>query len=270
MFQLLYLTNHQYLGSDNWLTFFIIQYQYNQSQFQSANSIMSTQSSKSEYLFSSWLRQADRWIDLLSAPPHSINKGNSDRNLLAIIDQKAPQKILDLGCSDGFIVDYFHQKGAYAVGVDTIEEFIDFAKDTKKGNFFHCETTSDLLTLSELKTEKFDLIVLNHGVFLSDDLANTLNYLYDLLAETGEIIIQTIHPLILAETENKYQSTWQACYWELSEEASMLDAPYPMYIRTFSSWYKLFSTSKYKINDICEPILGESTKPNSLLFVCSK
>lgn len=231
---------------------------------------MSTQPSKSEYLFSSWLRQADRWIDLLSAPPQTINKVSSDKNLLTIIDQKAPKRILDLGCSDGFIVDYFHQKGAYAVGVDTIEEFIDFAKTTKKGQYLHCETTSDLPKLLGIKNQKFDLIVINHGVFISDDLAITLNNLNDLLADNGEIIIQTIHPLVLAETANTYKSTWQACYWELPEEASMLDAPYPMYIRTFSNWLKLFNATKFKISDICEPILGDSTKPNSLLFVCSK
>lgn len=231
---------------------------------------MSKESNKSEHLFSSWLRQADRWIDLLSEPPQSINKLNSDRNLLAVLKQKAPDSVLDLGCSDGFIVDYFTKNGKRAVGVDTIEEFIDYAKESKQGDFLHCETTADFPNLAALDGQKFDLIVMNHGVFISDDLPQNLSCIYNLLSDSGEFVVQTIHPIMLAETENTYENSWQACYWELAEEASMLDAPYPMYIRTFSSWVKLFCTAKFKINDICEPLLGDDKKPKSLLFVCSK
>jgi|GEM_PF-2372080 2-polyprenyl-3-methyl-5-hydroxy-6-metoxy-1,4-benzoquinol methylase len=231
---------------------------------------MSNEPNKSEYLFSSWLRQADRWIDLLSEPPHSINKLTSDKNFLAVLDQRMPNSVLDIGCSDGYIVDFFTKQGKYAVGVDTIEEFIDYAKESKKGQFLHCETTADLSNIKALHTQKFDLIVLNHGVFISDDLPSTLKYISELLTENGEIIIQTIHPVVLAEAKNTYKNSWQACYWELSEEASMLDAPYPMYIRTFSSWYKVFRTAELKITDICEPLLGDDKKPNSILFVCSK
>lgn len=231
---------------------------------------MSTQPNKSEYLFSSWLRQADRWIDLLSEPTQSINKLNSDKNLLKILELKSPKSVLDLGCSDGFLVDYFAKKGLHAVGVDTIEEFIEFAKTSKNGTFLHCDTTNELPNIKELHTLNFDLVVLNHGVFISDDLQSTLLFIKKLLVDDGEVIIQSIHPALLAQSENVYKDSWQACYWELAEEASMLDAPYPMYIRTFSSWHYLLNKVGLQIKDICEPVLGDAKKPDSILFICTK
>lgn len=49
------------------------------------------------------------------------------------------KKVLDVGCGYGLYVDYLNKQGIEATGLDFVDEFIKFAKETKKGTFIKGE-----------------------------------------------------------------------------------------------------------------------------------
>jgi len=98
---------------------------------------------------------------------------------------KKDNKILEIGCSSGFMMDAFRGAGMNCYGVEPSGEFLDFLKDNQHIAYDSLES----LKKNE-ETIKFDLIT---HFFVFEHIANPFEFLeetYNLLADNGVIIAE--------------------------------------------------------------------------------
>ena len=72
----------------------------------------------------SWGKVAD-WYDDMVLSNDSYQKTLILPNLLRVMDIKNGQKILDIGCGQGFFTNEFGRAGAVVTGIDVSPELIE-------------------------------------------------------------------------------------------------------------------------------------------------
>ena len=107
------------------------------------------------------------------------------------------KKVLDIGCNDGSLLNYFADKGAKTVGVEPTSAALD-SKHRTFNSFF------DKLTAETLLKEfgSFDVITFTNVFAHIEDLSGLLENLRPLLNEKSAIIIENHY---LGEIINKFQ-----------------------------------------------------------------
>ena len=104
----------------------------------------------------SWNKSADWYNELLNTDG-TYQKDLILPNLLRLISPKPGEKILDLGCGQGFFSREFEKNGAKLTGVDNSSKLIEIAKNTSIKSINYFVGSAD--NLSFLK-ENFDKIVM--------------------------------------------------------------------------------------------------------------
>lgn len=110
--------------------------------------------------------------------------------LLCLLNPRPGEKILDVGCASGKQVFLIAEKGAYAVGTDISEKFMEEARNyTRENNV--ANVSFDVLDIKDLKfpDKQFDKIlcaeVLEHVV----DLEASINELLRVLKPGGLLVL---------------------------------------------------------------------------------
>ncbi len=121
--------------------------------------------------------------------------------LLASIKTIRGKKILDIGCGNGVITNYFAEKGAKeSVGVDVSKEQIDLCLNSfpkKKNLSFIVE---DGASLKRFKNSYFDIVVINMVLLNVDKesgVSKIINESSRVLKKNGELIFSDLHPLCI-------------------------------------------------------------------------
>ena len=89
-------------------------------------------------------------------PTHNL--GYQLNELTAMLDKAQNRCILDLGCGNGYLVNYLLKLGYNAYGTDASAEGIDIAKKANADRFFVQDLSSDNLP-AELQSIPFDTII---------------------------------------------------------------------------------------------------------------
>jgi len=89
-------------------------------------------------------------------PTHNFSYQLDD--LIALMDKRKNQYILDLGCGNGYLVNHLITLGFNAYGTDASEKGIAIAKKTNPDRFFVQDLSSDALP-PELQAIPFDTII---------------------------------------------------------------------------------------------------------------
>jgi len=105
----------------------------------------------------SWDKSADWYNELLTSGDGTYQKDLILPNLLRLVSPKAGEKILDLGCGQGFFSREFDKLGAKIVGVDNSVKLLDIAKASPVKSINYHKGSAD--NLSFLK-ETFDKIIM--------------------------------------------------------------------------------------------------------------
>jgi len=105
----------------------------------------------------SWDKSADWYNELLTSGDGTYQKDLILPNLLRLVSPKPGEKILDLGCGQGFFSREFDKLGAKMVGVDNSVKLLDIAKASPIKSINYHQGSAD--NLSFLK-ETFDKIVI--------------------------------------------------------------------------------------------------------------
>jgi len=123
-----------------------------------------------------------------NAPTHNLNYQLN--TLINLIDKSKNKFILDLGCGNGYLVNYLIKLGYNAYGTDASEKGIIIAREINADRFFVQDLSSDKLP-AQLQSIPFDTIISTEVIEHLYNPEAFINFCKQQLIPGGEIIITT-------------------------------------------------------------------------------
>jgi 2-polyprenyl-3-methyl-5-hydroxy-6-metoxy-1,4-benzoquinol methylase len=123
-----------------------------------------------------------------SAPAHTFKY--LQEPILDMLSNNTDRCILDLGCGNGYLVNFLVTKGYNAFGTDASAEGIAIAKIKNPNRFFLQDLSTGKLP-TELQAKKFDTIISTEVIEHLYDPAGFITFCKDAISNGGEIIIST-------------------------------------------------------------------------------
>ncbi len=185
----------------------------------------------------------------------------TDAAIVAAIIKRAPRKVLDIGCGEGWLVRRLAEHGVDALGVDVVPELIGNARIGNSGRY-------QLLSHEELAAnghpETFDLCVSNFSLLGDAATSNLVESVPKMLNTGGALIVQTLHPWVSCGQKH-YCDGWRPGSWQGIDAA--FAEPSPWFFRTLQSWVHLFSKAGLRLEEILEPSNPDTCEPASIILV---
>ena len=208
----------------------------------------------------SWRANAAAWTRAVREQRIPSRRAGTDAAILDAVLATGAERILDVGCGEGWLARALAAHGRDVVGIDASAELIAAANELGGARF---ETLSYAdLDAHAADLGRFDAAVCNFAL-LGEDFATPLRALGRALRPGGRLLVQTVHP-------------WTACGeapyvdgWRLETFAGFgdgFDAPMPWYFRTLGAWLAAFDASGYAVEHVIEPVDAASGRPLSLLL----
>jgi len=122
------------------------------------------------------------------APTHNFSYQLSD--LISLVDKNKNKFILDLGCGNGYLVNYLIKLGYNAYGTDASEKGIAIAQKTNPDRFFVQDLSADALP-AQLQPIPFDTIISTEVIEHLYNPQAFIHFCKQQLKPGGELIITT-------------------------------------------------------------------------------
>jgi 2-polyprenyl-3-methyl-5-hydroxy-6-metoxy-1,4-benzoquinol methylase len=211
----------------------------------------------------SWHVNAGPWTRALRA--HSIvsRKLVTDQAIIEAVESVGPQRVLDIGCGEGWLARALHERGIDVVGIDGVPALIAEAQRAGGGEFKVC--TYDDLSAGLLDCGTFDMALCNFSLLGKESVEAIIRASASYLEFPGHFVLQTMHP-VAACGAHPYADGWRAGSW--AGFGSDFSDPAPWYFRTISSWYAMLRRSGFEVLECREPTAGGASAPSSIIFVC--
>lgn len=208
----------------------------------------------------SWQLNAKAWIDAVRGGAIESRRQVTDQAILLAILGRQPERVLDLGCGEGWLLRALADRGIDAVGVDGDAVLVEAARAA--GSSAVHKASYEQLAAEEVDIGGgYDLVCANFAL-LHQDIIPLLAAMKALLAPSGTMVIQTLHPWSMANGD--YQDGWReesfagfAGQWQ----------PMPWYFRTLASWLNALDMAGLRLVNLQEPQHPQSAVPQSLLLV---
>jgi len=126
-------------------------------------------------------------------------------NLLRLIDPKAGQKVLEIGCGEGFFAEEIAKKGSTVTGCDISPELIALAKKKGKANYL----VTPAQNLSMFENNSFDVVLAVLTLQNMERLDVVMKEVSRVLVPRGRFVFVLNHPMIRIP---------QASSWDYDEE----------------------------------------------------
>lgn len=214
-------------------------------------------------LLDSWHHNAQAWIDAVRSGAIESRRQVTDQAILLAILGRQPERVLDLGCGEGWLLRALAGRGIEAVGVDGDSTLVDAARAAGAGEV-HLASYAQLAEATVHVGKDYDVICANFAL-LHQDIIELLSAMRTLLVPGGALVIQTLHPWSVADGD--YQDGWReesfagfAGNWQ----------PMPWYFRTLASWLNALDMAGLRLVSLQEPQHPQSAVPQSLLMVAER
>ncbi|MDR6956806.1 2-polyprenyl-3-methyl-5-hydroxy-6-metoxy-1,4-benzoquinol methylase [Pseudomonas brassicacearum] len=211
-------------------------------------------------LVQSWQHNAQSWIEAVRSGALESRVKVTDQAILLAVLGRQPERVLDLGCGEGWLLRALAERAIEAVGVDGDATLVDAARAAGSSQVH----VANYEALAEAKVDigrDFDLICANFAL-LHQDIIPLLAAMNALLAPGGALVIQTLHPWSVAA--GNYQDGWRE---ETFAGFQGQWQPMPWYFRTLSSWFNALEMAGFRLAGLQEPQHPQSPVPQSLLMV---
>ncbi|WP_085708614.1 MULTISPECIES: bifunctional 2-polyprenyl-6-hydroxyphenol methylase/3-demethylubiquinol 3-O-methyltransferase UbiG [unclassified Pseudomonas] len=220
-------------------------------------------SSPESTLLQSWSHNAQAWTETIRSGAIESRQQVTDQAMLLAVMGRQPERVLDLGCGEGWLLRALVERGIEAVGVDGDATLVEAAQAAGSSPVY----VASYEDLVEAKVDigcDYDLICANFSL-LHQDIIPLLAAMNTLLVPGGALVIQTLHPWSVAagdyqdgwreETFNGFKGQWQ---------------PMPWYFRTLSSWLNALDMAGFQLTSLREPQHPQSPVPQSLLMIAER
>jgi 2-polyprenyl-3-methyl-5-hydroxy-6-metoxy-1,4-benzoquinol methylase len=214
-------------------------------------------------LLQSWHHNAQSWIEAIrTGTLESRLKVTNQAIILAVLGRQ-PERVLDLGCGEGWLLRALTERGIEAVGVDGDATLVESARAAGSSRVY-------LASYEELAQAKVDIgsdynVICANFALLHQDIVPLLAAMNALLAPGGTLVIQTLHPWVMAADD--YQDGWRE---ETFTGFKGQWQPMPWYLRTLSSWLNALDMAGFRLAGLQEPQHPQSAMPQSLLLVAER
>ncbi|MBI7341987.1 class I SAM-dependent methyltransferase [Pseudomonas aeruginosa] len=197
---------------------------------------------RSRRLERSWRGNAEAWARAVREGRLESRRLATDDAILQALRQRAPRRLLDIGCGEGWLCRALAGEVGECVGIDASPELIELARAAGGGRFRRL-AYRELDAASGLG--RFDALVCNFSL-LDEDLAGCLAAWPALLESGGELLIQTLHPWAAGDEDYRDSMPW--------------------YFRTLESWLALLDGSGWRLRGLSETVHPRLGRPLSLLL----
>jgi 2-polyprenyl-3-methyl-5-hydroxy-6-metoxy-1,4-benzoquinol methylase len=216
-----------------------------------------------EQLAQSWRSNAQAWTQAVRGQQIESRRLVTDAAIVQATLARRPNRVLDVGCGEGWLCRVLAAHGIEAVGVDASAPLIDAAR-AAGGAAYHVLAYADLVSAPD-QLGHFDAVVCNFAL-LEADLSAVLAALRPTLRAGGVLLIQSVHPWT-ARGEAPYRDGWRTETFA-GFGAGFTD-PMPWFYRTLESWVASLRAAGWRIEELGEPLHPQTGHPASLLLVAS-
>lgn len=211
-------------------------------------------------LLYSWQHNAQAWIEAVRGGAIESRAQVTDQAILLAILGRQPERVLDLGCGEGWLLRALADRGIEVTGVDGDPALVEASRAAGSAPV-HLASYAQLAEGELDIGSDYDLICANFAL-LQQDIIPLLAAMKALLAPEGVLVIQTLHPWSVAGAD--YQDGWR----EESFAGFAGDwRPMPWYFRTLASWLNALEMAGFRLLSLQEPQHPQSPVPQSLLMV---
>lgn len=214
-------------------------------------------------LLHSWQHNAQAWIEAIRSGAIESRVEVTDQAILLAVLGRQPERVLDLGCGEGWLLRALAQRGIEAVGVDGDATLVEAARAAGSATV-HVASYEALVEAQVDIGRDYELICANFAL-LHQDIIPLLAAMHALLAPGGALAIQTLHPWSAAAGD--YQDGWRE---ETFAGFKGQWQPMPWYFRTLSSWLNALDMAGFQLASLQEPQHPQSPVPQSLLLVAER
>lgn len=211
-----------------------------------------------------WRANASPWTRAVREQKIESRRVTTDQAIVDTIVSLAPERVLDIGCGEGWLARALSRRHIAVTGIDGIQDLVNAASQSGGGRF-------RLLPYEQLGRdsfdETFDLVACNFSLLGKESVERVFRVVPDLLAEGGHFVVQTLHP-VSSCGEMPYVDGWRQGTWAGIDEA--FSDPAPWYFRTVTSWRTLFRENGFTLVDEKEPPHPVNGEPVSLLMVAAR
>jgi len=211
-------------------------------------------------LLDSWHHNARAWIDAIRTGSIESRLKVTDQAILLAVLGRQPERVLDLGCGEGWLLRALADRAIDAVGVDGDVTLVEAARAAGSSTV-HVASYEALAEATVDIGRDYNLICANFAL-LHQDIIPLLAAMNALLAPGGTLVIQTLHPWAAAAGD--YQDGWRE---ETFAGFKGQWQPMPWYFRTLSSWFNALDMAGFTLIGLQEPQHPQSPVPQSLLLV---
>ncbi|MFJ3368375.1 class I SAM-dependent methyltransferase [Pseudomonas sp. NPDC086251] len=211
-------------------------------------------------LLQSWHHNAPSWIEAVRSGAIESRQQVTDQAILLAVLGRQPERVLDLGCGEGWLLRTLTERAIEAVGVDGDATLVEAARLAGSARV-HLASYDALVEAKVDIGNNYDLICANFAL-LHQDIIPLLAAMNALLAPGGALVIQTLHPWTVAAGD--YQDGWRN---ETFAGFKGQWHPMPWYFRTLASWTNALDMAGFRLASLQEPQHPQSPVPQSLLLV---
>ncbi|TBN31812.1 bifunctional 2-polyprenyl-6-hydroxyphenol methylase/3-demethylubiquinol 3-O-methyltransferase UbiG [Pseudomonas sp. BGI-2] len=211
-------------------------------------------------LLDSWHHNAHAWIEAIRSGAIESRLTVTDQAILLAVLGRQPERVLDLGCGEGWLLRALAKRGITAVGVDGDATLVEAARVAGSSRV-HVASYDELVEAKVDIGRDYNLICANFAL-LHQDIIPLLAAMNALLAPGGALVIQTLHPWTAAAGD--YQDGWRE---ETFVGFKGQWQPMPWYFRTLSSWLNALDMAGFRLAGLQEPQHPQSQMPQSMLLV---
>ena len=217
-------------------------------------------SSESVQLRRSWVANSSAWCEAVREQRIESRRLVTDAAIVDAILEQKPQRVLDVGCGEGWLARALSTQGIDVTGIDASAPLIEAAQALGGATFLMVSYEELAANPSSLGAQ-FDTIVANFSI-LDDRAEELLRALLPMLARDGRLIVQSVHPIFAAD--GNYADGWRTETFD--SMPGTWSESMPWYFRTLGSWVRVFANAGYSLTEIGEPMYPDRPRPASIIF----